>query len=485
MKIRLAEIFQDYMILQRGRKTVVWGECQEAGILSVRCDGRPLCEERLAPGSFRIELPPMDVAEDVTMEIGDRELKHVDIGEVWLAGGQSNMEFPLSREAEGERMISGSRDMHFRMYTVGRYTCDEEREECPEPLPEWDHWVPCMPETAGSFSAVAFYFGRKLREDGVPLGIINCNLGGTSASTWLDKACLKRKELSVYLKDYEEALAKLDLEEYYRMNRIFRKGRGTKATLEAAARFPVERKRALVMGPWFENRPGGLYESMLKRVIPFTLRGVIWYQGESNSGRAFLYASLFEAVIDCWRRDWGEEMPFLYVQLAPFSKQENNSGENYPELRRQQERVQHERKHVYMVSIGDVGEAYNLHPGRKKEVGFRLALMALNKVYGRNVMADAPECEDGARQDEGLLLLFRNAEGLYVEGGKLNALKLYAGGKEIGEYQWRVQGCLLVLSGFAVEDGIACRIEFAQTPYYEINLYNAARIPALPFTIEL
>lgn len=323
------------------------------------------------------------------------------------------------------------------------------------------------------------------RKLGVPVGIISCNWGGTSASAWLDKKYLETEKLSIYLKEYAEAVTNLEMDEYERLNRIFRKGRGTMESLMAAEHFPLERKKAFALGPWSENRPGGLYESMLKRIIPFAARGVIWYQGESDDRKPELYAELFEAMIDCWRMEWGYCLPFLYVQLAPFARQGDNNGNGYPEIRRQQSSVRKEREKVWMISSGDVGQADNLHPAKKMEVGHRLALMALDKIYDQEHSADAPECTGGEKSDKGLELIFTAADGLHIKGKHVNALKLYGPEGEITEYIAQVEKEKLLISGFEINRGAKYTVEFAQSPYYEINLYNAAQIPALPFRLQI
>mgnify|MGYP005754427895 CR=1 FL=1 len=157
MKLRIADVFQDNMVIQRRKVLTVFGECGEAGEVAVTVNDAPVCRQRLKKGKFRIKIPPLEAAEDVVLTVGDRRFEHVDIGEVWIAGGQSNMEFSLEKAEQGEKIWRETQDPHFRMYTSGRYSCEKERENCHGSELAWDRWISCENIYTKKFSAVAFF----------------------------------------------------------------------------------------------------------------------------------------------------------------------------------------------------------------------------------------------------------------------------------------------------------------------------------------
>lgn len=474
------------MILQRRCPIRIWGESEEGETAEVRINGRPVTKQALTAGEFSFFIPPQEAAESVTLEIGDYTFSNVDIGEVWLAGGQSNMEYELSADLEGEDTIQKADDPHFRMYTVARYSYEGEEQNCRMPEDSWNRWISFQPENCGRFSAVAVFFALELRKLGVPIGIISCNWGGTTAAAWLDPACLERNELTIYLREYEEKLKSLDMVAYMEKNCLIRRGRGTLESKELEKAYPAIRKEAFVMGPCHENRPGGLYETMVKKVAGYTLKGIIWYQGESDDRRYALYADLFRSVIDCWRRDWQKELPFLFVQLAPFGRWEGLCGKYYPMMRKQQEAVCSSCSDTYMISAGDAGDEWDIHPRRKRPIGYRLGIMARNKVYGETgILCDAPKLIGVQREKGRILLLFTGAEGLHIAGSCLNALEITDKQGKRTAYTASVSDDRLVLESCMLAGDRHYEISFAQTGYYCINLLNAQQIPAFPFDITV
>lgn len=476
--LTLDNLFQSGMVLQRRKPVKIWGTSREEQKVTVRLNQRIILEEKVGKGNFSLFLPPQEGMEDATLEIGDTILERVDFGEVWIAGGQSNMEFPLENDQNGEEMIREAEDSHFRMYTVERYSYPGEKESCEEENRYWNRWLSYEAPACRNFSAVAVYFALELRKMGVPVGILNCNWGGTTASTWLDADLLQGK-LAIYRKEYEEVLSKLDRRKYEEDNRFIRRGRGTAEMKRIEAQYPERRKEALVMGPWHENRPGGLYEMMVKQLIGYTIQGVIWYQGESDDKKPELYGELFRKVILCWRRDWEEELPFLFVQLAPFDSNGSCKGDRYPILRKQQELVSKTVPKTYMASIGDAGEEDNIHPRQKEAVGMRLAAIARNRIYGQyEVIWKAPECVKAICEKNMLYLEFD--QNIFLYGERLNGLELWQR-DEIQKLETVIIQDRTLLARFERKEATGIVVKFAQTGYYEINLYNSAGIPAFPF----
>lgn len=519
--MKLARIFQSGMTLQCFRPVRIWGEVDEAGEIAVLLNGEPLAKVYVSGGKFSFYLPPCPPQEDATLQIGDILLEHVDFGEVWLAGGQSNMHFYVKWDADREELFARPEDAHFRYYEVGKYTFAGEREDGFKDSSHWDKWLHFSRENSPYFSAVATWFATYLRDKlQIPVAIVSCCFGGTSASTWLDEDLLKADPvLKVYTDEYEKSLEGLDLERYYAINRMVRRFSAegeaaaedyvtgntgvTQAQLqeflaarhaagnhvpasEPAAPSPmpaVPMEELTRKGP-NDPHPGSLYKSMVSEVKFVTCRGIIWYQGCSDDVHASLYARLFSTLIDCWRHDHGERLPFLFAQLAPFGSWFECVGTHYPELRRQQAEVARTVPDVYMVSTSDVGCEVDIHPKYKKPVGTRMALQALDKVYARPTQADAPALFSAERKGEEVTLTFLGGKGLHVEGKTLFAMHAFADGKET-EFTFRIENDALILRAAAFAAAKNIRLAFAETPYCKVDLYNGAGLPACPFTAEL
>ena len=174
---------------------------------------------------------------------------------------------------------------------------------------------------------------------------------------------------------------------------------------------------AAYIGPWHEQRPAGLYHHMLRTICPYSIKGVIWYQGESDEKHPEIYADMMEGLIRCWRSDWNDPFPFLMTQLAPFGEVVGNGGREYPKIREQQDKVTNRLKDVFCASIGDVGDLYDIHPKEKKPVGERLALLARGHVYHENLLCDAPVLCEGKLELISIILAYEFADGgLQLEG---------------------------------------------------------------------
>lgn len=222
--MKLARIFQDGMLLQRQKPIKIWGKSKKEQDIKVKINGKVIYHTSIPEGEFSFFLPSQGEMEDAILEIGEHKFINVDIGEVWLAGGQSNMEFMIQYTPEAEDEILSANDRHLRTYVVGQYSFIGEREEGYKDWNEWDRWLTYSRDSAPRLPAVAIHFAKQLREKNIPVGIVSCNWGGTSASTWIDKKYLiEDEELRSYVDDFEEIVAKLDLEKYYKTNAIARK----------------------------------------------------------------------------------------------------------------------------------------------------------------------------------------------------------------------------------------------------------------------
>lgn len=299
--MQLARVFTDYMVLQRQMPILIWGTSEKKERIEIKINKTMVCMADITAGEFSFLIPPQETAEDVLLEIGDTCLEHVDIGEVWIAGGQSNMEFMMKYTEDGEKEIASANDRHLRTYIVGQYSFAGEREAGYKAWNPWDRWLTYLPENAPTLPATAVYFAKRLRESGIPVGILSCNWGGTSASAWIKKECLSKDEvLAVYVDEFEEIVNKLDLDRYYAIkNSDEADGQGSAAM--DISRLSMEEIRAF--GPGEPNEPGTLYENMVREITGFSARGIIWYQGETDENKAGIYERLFTALIRCWREE--------------------------------------------------------------------------------------------------------------------------------------------------------------------------------------
>lgn len=501
--ISLARIFQSGMTLQRQKPILIWGDTDIEQAIQVSINGIAVLDSQTVNGTFRLTLPAQAAAENCTLRITGTvdalELTDVDIGEIWIAGGQSNMEFLLRYDAEGPEQIAAAFDPHCRFYDVGEYAFAGEEADGFKDARGWDRWMSLDRQNAEFFSAVGYYFARQLRKKyEVPVAIVGCNWGGTTAATWQDIQYLKDDpDLSVYVREYEASLKKINLATYDEDNRKARRAMaqpqarefmekllyGTAGKLSVTVMSLVG--RAMLnkpLGPHDANRPGGLYEVMVSQIAGFACRGVIWYQGESDSDHAEIYGKLFASMIRCWRETWHDELPFLFVQLAPFGNWFGISGVNYPIVRHQQEWVSKNVPGTAMASIMDAGMAKDIHPKRKRPAGERLALLAMGKVYGGDMLCEAPELAVAEHTGDTLTLRFINTgSGFQVKGTSINALQVFAGSKELKTFTATASGDLLQIQSPAIA-AVKVEVRLAEIPYCEVNLYNSAGLPAKPFS---
>ena len=499
--LKPAMIFTSKMVLQRCKPIPVWGDADPGAEVTVALDGQKATATADCTGCWKAELPAREAATGCTMTIasGDEEFvcSDVCIGEVWLAGGQSNMEYLLGFEAHYDELLTQPEDTLLRFFDYPEVSYEGQLADyhyCHEGF-----WRSGTREELAYFSAVGFYFARELRRSqDVPVGIVGCNWGGTPACAWMDPAYLTGTEAEVILQDYARSVEGLDEEQY---QKAFRANPGNDRTNMLGDPFAVigvkntipRQEQLKIMasmpqgpepvGPWYERRPGGLYETMLKKVHPYGIRGAIWYQGETNADyHPETYTTTFSRMIRCWRDLWQEEFPFLFVQLAPFDKWLGCTGENYPIIRACQAETAKTVPGTWMASIGDVGMQWDIHPKNKLPVGQRLALLARNHVYGEPVPCEAPALLDAMKKDGEITLRFAHGDGLTIRG---DALRAMVGVTESGKCRELTHAEIRENTLILPHCQEIRQLKYAWTGYYEINLFNAAGIPALPFEVTV
>lgn len=509
--VELGLLFQEGCVLQRDKTIKIWGNGTEGTQVTVTLDGNSSCDT-IKDGTFFCVLPAHSAAIGLTLKVSAKckdgteeieEIEHVSVGDVWLAGGQSNMEFFLRYDAHYEETMRQPKNNNIHMFNVPRIAYRGQVRKV-----NWDsgYWFEEQDEAWENFSAPGYYFVRDLQPRiDVPIGIIGCNWGGTPACAWMSEEYLEDEPLHQVIREYEADMGDAKPEQLYQDSLIgfehedsdehqkLWQGMMYGLSLKEQKQWMIDHADdpAIPIGPWHMYRPSGLYHQMLEKVIPYSIKGAIWYQGESDSCHADLYGELLENMIKCWREKWGDEFPFLFVQLAPFELWLDCTGDHYPEVRHQQELVAKRVPGTGMISIMDLGMYEDIHPKRKKEVGERLALLARGVVYGEEILCHSPELLSGEMLQDSMcvkLYFAHTGDGLELRGDDaenimLGGFEVEVDGKPCGfDIELQKENILINLAHKAVN---SCRVKFAWKNYVKVNLFNSAGLPVKPFTWEM
>ena len=375
--VRLHPLFSDHAVLQRGKPIRIWGWGSPGEAVTVAFSGQAARTTTGSDGKWSTVLGPFPAnASPATLSVqGQNALRVQDllVGEVWLCSGQSNMEWPMSRSFEPEADIQAGSNSNLRLFTVVKNRSSVPLDTFAQPAVHT--WKVSAPESVRSFTAVGYYFGRDLQAAlGVPVGLIHTSWGGSPAEVWMSETALKSNH--IYARDILDPWVKQL--QTYRQNVAVWESEKAKAAQENQ---PFTKGR-----PGLGWTPAELYNAMLAPLIPYGIAGAIWYQGESNAGRAFEYRSLFADMIRNWRRDFGQgDFGFLAVQLAPWDKNKKRSltemtatpvESDWAELREAQSVAAKALPNVGIAVITDVGDKDDIHPTKKQPVGARLARLA-------------------------------------------------------------------------------------------------------------
>jgi sialate O-acetylesterase len=481
-----ASIFTDNMVLQREMEVPVWGKAAPGEKVTVQFAGQMVETVADTSGSWRAHLAPLKTsAEPAELVISGADssvkLTNVLVGEVWLCSGQSNMGHTMWMLKLPEEEISAATNYPLlRLFKVKNQTSPEKPAESVE-----GNWTVSTPETAGGFSGTATYFGRALcRDPGVPVGLIQSAWGGTPAEAWTGRAALEQlsfmpdrlREADDKRISFSQEKALADLQQKI-----------AEWEQKVAAGEKAGRKPGLwspYTDPW---QPATLYNGMIAPLVPFALRGVIWYQGESNAGRYAEYHELFSAMIRNWRTVWNQgDFPFLYVQLAnflPVQTEPVQINAVWPYIREAQTQTLTE-PNTAMAVITDAGDANDIHPKDKKTVGERLALAARAKAYGKSIVFSGPVFQSLEIKDGKAVVHFGSCGGGLVARGTAPEGFAVAGADRIWHRaDAQIEGDTVVLSSPRVPDPVAVRYNWANNPIG--NLYNKEGLPASLFRTDV
>lgn len=481
--VALPAVIGDHMVLQQGMNIPIWGTAGPGENVVITIAGQQVQTTADENGKWTVSLNPLEYGGPFTLRVtGSNSIVVHDVlvGEVWVCSGQSNMQMAVSRVNNAEKEIAEADFPNIRFFTVPRTVSDK-------PLDDTTgSWTACTPQTVPGFSAVGYFFGRELHKTlGVPVGLIHTSWGGTPAEAWTSLPALSAvPELRQLAQDWDERILAYPkaLADYQKAHAQWEKA-AQKARAEGT-KVPPEPKAPQnpATSPW---RPAGLFNGMISPLIPFAIRGAIWYQGESNANRAYHYRTLFPTMIRDWRKHWGEgDFPFLFVQLANFMARKREPTESaWAELREAQ-LMTLALPNTGMAVIIDIGEANDIHPRNKQDVGKRLAAWALGTTYGKDVVISGPLYDSMTIEGNRIRLRFKHVDGgLVAKGGR--RLKGFAIAGEDRKFYWahaKIDGDTVVVRSFRVPKPVAVRYAWADNP--ECNLYNAAGLPASPFRTD-
>lgn len=471
--VNMPALFADHMVIQRNEPVHVWGDADAGEAVTVAFRGEQQTATADSLGRWSVALQPGKAGGPFILTVRGANiiaLKDVMVGDVWIASGQSNMGFALDEAKNAQQEIATANLPMVRLLQVKQRYADYPREDLPVNIP----WSICSPRSAAHFSAAAFFFAREISQrEHVPIGIIESDWGGTPAEAWTSMSALSRDASLMPVFSAWSSMAGAE-SQTLRAEARERKEIAKKTGDPDDANLPV---------PWHPIfnawAPAALYDGMIAPLTRFPIRGVIWYQGESNADarRYPVYARLFQTLIQDWRAAWSEgDFPFLFVQIANY-----NTGpeDHWPEVREAQREALNLTNTAMAVTI-DIGDPDNIHPGDKQDVGHRLALAARALTYGEHVEFSGPLYRTMSRDGNTLRLYFDHAEsGLVLKGESPQGFEVAGPDGKFLSADAAIDGDTVVLSSPSVAKPVEARYAWAPDPV--CSLFNKAGLPASPF----
>lgn len=486
--VKVPTVIGDRMVLQRDLAAPIWGWAAPGEEVSVEFAGQKKAAVAGADGAWKVKLDPLPAsAEGRTLTIRGKnvlELKDVLVGEVWLCSGQSNMQFDVAQSYEAELVMAAAKYPRIRMISVPQVASQK-------PLTEFKgQWEAVSPATVGRFSGVGYFFGRRIHEIiDIPVGLIDNSWGGSAAEAWVRRDVLEAHErYGPMLKRWDEQVATWDpAKAKAAYEQQVRKWEADVEQAKSAGK-PLPQKPRMSGSPEGSNhRPANLYQGVLNPVIGYGIKGAIWYQGESNAGRAYQYRHLFPLMIKNWRDVWGQgDFSFYWVQLADFMAESPEPADcAWAELREAQTLTMAALPNTGEAVIIDVGEGRDIHPRNKQTVGDRLARWALAKDYGIPMNHRSPAFKSCAAKGEKLVLTFDHVgAGLYAfDVQEARGFTVAGEDRKFVAAQARITGKdTIEVWSDKVKAPLAARYAWANNPV--CNVYSREGLPATPFRTD-
>ena len=438
--VSLPNIFGDNMVLQRNSEVKIWGWAspkEEIKLVSSWNNQEyKVTANNQAQWELKIKTPEAGGPFTISIKgYNEVVLKNILIGEVWVCSGQSNMEMSVSWGIDnGEEEAKNAANPNIRFFTVPKLTATTPQNNL------LGNWTESTPETMKYFSAVGYFFAKRLREDlkNVPIGLISSNWGGTPAEIWMPEEVIQNDLLLL------ENAKKLNEQEY---------------------------------GP---RQPGRAYNAMIYPFVGFKIAGTLWYQGESNVGST-VYDKTLSALITSWRKAWQDDFPFYYVQIAPYKTGTNNFSN--VTLRDSQRKLLKEVSNTGMVVISDVSDTIDIHPKDKKSVGIRLANLALANTYKTNSgLVNGPVFKDFKAEKNKAIVSFDSAEGLHFKNKTSNQFEVAGADGVFYTADASIKNNQVILTNKKVN--VPVKVRFAWGNTIQSDLFNKVNLPASCFITE-
>ncbi len=484
--VSMPHVFASHMVMQRDRPLPVWGWAAPGEKVTVKLGDRSATTQACDAGRWKVRLPAMGEGEGLTMTVTGKNTLTFDdvaVGEVWVCSGQSNMAWPVSRSDNAQAEIAAAKRPRIRLFKVPTVLSG---------FPNKDlnaTWTRCAPETLPNFSAVAYFFGRKLNKElNVPVGLIDSSWGGSRIEPWTPPVgfasvpALTGVSRQINLANPATDAYKARLNQYlgdlHKWIQTARQALSSEKELAPAPAYPKELRPLAGY-----SSPTAMYNAMIHPLVPYAVRGGIWYQGESNRVDAMLYAKKKEALVTGWRKVWGasaEQFPFYWVQLAPFIY-----GSDQPDILAKMWEAQAAATSIPntgMAVINDIGNLKDIHPTNKQDVGLRLALIALANTYGKkDLVWSGPVYKSMDIEGGKIRLHFDHVGGGLAsrDGKPLNWFEIM--GEQTGYLPAKaeIDGDTVVVSSPEVKRAVAVRFAWRQDA--APNLMNKEGLPVSAF----
>ncbi len=479
-QLHLPAIFGDHMVLQQKQANPVWGWGEPGEEVTVSIHGQSHTAKADEQGYWKVNLRPIPAGGPYQMEIEGEKSKFffddVLVGEVWICSGQSNMAWTVNNSNSAELEILTANYPNIRLITVPRVGTQEAQDDFE------GAWSACTPETIKDFSAVGYFFGRRLHHAlDVPIGLIDNAWGGSAAEAWVRRDVLAKDGRFDELMEHWE-----DIEADYDYDAVLADWETSVNEWESeGSQGPKPRRPGNLMTG--NHRPANIYNGVLHPTIGYGIRGVIWYQGESNASRAYQYRDLFPLMIKHWREEWGQgDFPFYYVQLADFlTETDQPQNSSWAELREAQTMTMDRLANVGQAVIIDVGEGRDIHPRNKQTVANRLARWALAKDYNFPIQFQGPTYQSMEIEGNKIILTFDHVgQGLYAFDTQQPQGFAIAGSDK--EFVWAdakiINSNQMEVWSEGIANPVAVRYAWADNPV--CNMYNRDGFPMTPFRTD-
>ena len=488
--VSLAPLFTDHAVLQRDKPIPVWGRADTGENISVTFGKQTKSTVAGPDGRWSVsldKLPADSKGADLTVAGKNSVVLHdVVVGEVWLCSGQSNMEFTVSRARDAAKEIAAANFPLIRHLKVKNTVASD-----PVSTVSTSGWVAASPATAGTFTAVGYFFARDIFERlKIPVGLVHSSWGGTPIESWMSPTTFDRNPAFDFinerweknLADYPQKKADYDgitLPEWTEADATAKK----EGEVAHAAWLKTHPKPRAPRGRGDSWTPGGLFNGMINPLIPYALRGALWYQGESNAVHADEYQKLFATMIRDWRKQFGQgDFPFLWVNLANYDVPTDETHQTYAFLREAQTQTLDVPNTGQAITI-DLGNPDDIHPTNKQDVGHRLALLAKNRIYGISGEDSGPTFANITRAGTLLVVTFGHAGGGLIAHDKpLQAVEIAGADKVFHPAFVKLARTAIFVTSPEVKEPVAVRYAWKNAP--DANLFNGAGLPAVPFRTD-